>query len=255
MPTIMEIIQPRVVSGCVSHRTNLGVNAYDLETNCSPGTDFWTSKVLHLVSPKYNNCKTYWFDRSRYCNHGTITGAVWKQLPSGIWVMSFDGVDDIVSITSSSSLEFTSSPFTIIAWVNVSSNVDWRRIVSKGQYEQDGYVVFSDSLGRVNLETSQSGSGQHQTSTSVVFLVPNTWQCIAVTRSGSSAQMYGNGKSLSLAVTGTHVDPAVNTGRALSLGASSVWWAGYIDNVKVLNRQLTASEIYNYYNATKWRYQ
>jgi len=33
-------------------------------------------------------------DLSKYHNNGTITGATWTQLPSGIWVLSFDGVDD-----------------------------------------------------------------------------------------------------------------------------------------------------------------
>lgn len=34
-------------------------------------------------------------DRSGNNNHGTITGATWSRLPSGLWVLSFDGDDYI----------------------------------------------------------------------------------------------------------------------------------------------------------------
>ena len=36
-------------------------------------------------------------DRSGKRNNGTITGATWTRLPSGLWGLDFDGADDLVS--------------------------------------------------------------------------------------------------------------------------------------------------------------
>src|SRR3990167_5721859 len=98
-----SIITPKAAEGFVSHQTNLGVSTYDLDELYSPDTEHWKSKVLDLGSPKYpprvaTAPTRYWFDRSRYQNHGTITGAVWKQLPSGVWVLSLDGIDDTITM-------------------------------------------------------------------------------------------------------------------------------------------------------------
>src|SRR3990167_10553439 len=107
-----SIITPKVTNGWVSHQTNLGVSTYDLDELWSPDSEIWKAKVLDLGSPKQPPQEVtaptrYWFDRSRYQNHGTITGATWKRLPSGVWVMSFDGTDDNILLPTVSALDPT----------------------------------------------------------------------------------------------------------------------------------------------------
>jgi len=55
-------------------------------------------------------------DLSKYHNNGTITGATWTQLPSGIWVLSFDGVDDYVEVPNHNALKLARA---FVAWVNI----------------------------------------------------------------------------------------------------------------------------------------
>ena len=57
---------------------------------------------------------SYSYDRSPYGNHGTIIGAVWKRLPSGLWCLDFDGLDDNVNCGNASAFDITGS---FSAWI------------------------------------------------------------------------------------------------------------------------------------------
>ena len=61
-------------------------------------------------------------DNSPYGNHGTITGATWVRLPSGLWVLSFDGTDDYINCGKTASLKITNT-ITFECWVNPTSVV------------------------------------------------------------------------------------------------------------------------------------
>jgi len=58
-------------------------------------------------------------DRSGKGNHGTITGALWKRLPSGLWYLDFDGTDDNVNCGSAASLDFGAASFLAMGWFRV----------------------------------------------------------------------------------------------------------------------------------------
>lgn len=67
-------------------------------------------------------------DRSPYGNNGTIVGASWVKLPSGLWCLSFDGSDDYVDLGSP--LNLLSDVLTVEAWYryeaqNYSPLVSW----------------------------------------------------------------------------------------------------------------------------------
>ena len=59
-------------------------------------------------------------DRSPYGNHGTITGATWVRLPSGLWCLSFDGSDDY-SKAVDTVLPSGAAARTLSAWVKASA--------------------------------------------------------------------------------------------------------------------------------------
>jgi len=44
-------------------------------------------------------------DRSGNGNNGTIAGAIWTRLGSGIWVLNYDGVDDKTTVTDAASIQ------------------------------------------------------------------------------------------------------------------------------------------------------
>jgi hypothetical protein len=63
-------------------------------------------------------------DRSPYGHIGTITGATWVKLSSGLWCLSFDGVDDMVGCGNPGSLQLTGD-LTAEAWLYVAG---WRTL-------------------------------------------------------------------------------------------------------------------------------
>lgn len=60
-------------------------------------------------------------DLSGYNNHGTITGATWVRLPSGLWVQSFDGTDD--EVTGSFSPCSGLSAFWVGLWFKFTATI------------------------------------------------------------------------------------------------------------------------------------
>ena len=93
--------------------------------------------VLHLPGLPGGDSTIH--DRSPYGNHGTITGATWKRLPSGLWCLSFDGSDDYVTVGLGASINIT-GPFTTKAWVYADVMSDEKTIYSHyGPGTNNGY--------------------------------------------------------------------------------------------------------------------
>ena len=82
--------------------------------------------VLYLPGLPGGGNKLY--DRSPYANVGTITGATWKRLPSGLWYLDFDGTDDYLDVGQDSSLMPTTS-LTIELWLNPDTIVGSHRLL------------------------------------------------------------------------------------------------------------------------------
>ena len=57
------------------------------------------------------------FDRSQSANKGTIVGATWKRLPSGLLVVSFNGSNARVDIASLTTAIDKAGTYTVLAWV------------------------------------------------------------------------------------------------------------------------------------------
>jgi len=73
--------------------------------------------VLYLPGLPGGGSKIY--DRSPYGNQGTIVGATWVRLPSGLWILSFDGFDDNVDIAGLTD-DLSSADFTAMCWIKTT---------------------------------------------------------------------------------------------------------------------------------------
>jgi len=210
------------------------------------------SFVLYLPGLPGGDSKIY--DRSPCGNHGTITGATWIQLPSGVWCLSFDGQDDFVDCGVATVLNFTSEDFTVKLWVcrDISGDAG---LITRGQYKVDGWMLATQHQNKLDFRTFQSNEQQIQLGSTV--LSNDTWHHVVVSRSGSSATLYLNGRD----DTGTPVsltDPTGNTNRTLRLasqtgGPSSPNWplAGDVALIAIYNRAWTALDVQNNFNQEK----
>jgi hypothetical protein len=181
-------------------------------------------------------------DSSGRGNAGTVSGAVWSAAGRFGSALSFDGVNDWVTVADSSSLDL-SSGMTVEAWVRPSRLGGWRTVVLKERTGGVVYGLYGDQgsgrpLGQVDIRGERNAVGS-------VSLPLNAWSHLAATFDGAVVRLYVNGvQAGSLPFAGSM--PA-STG-PLRLGGNAVWgdgewFAGLIDEVRVYDRALSASEI------------
>jgi hypothetical protein len=154
--------------------------------------------------------------------------------------LTFDGVNDWVTVADSASLDVTR--ITVESWVRPTAlGSAWRTVLLK---EQPGDLVYSLYA---STNTQRPGAfvfvGGEKEVLGTAALAANAWTHLASTYDGANLRLYVNGTLVkTLALTGNIVASAA----PLRLGGNAVWgewYAGTLDDVRVYNRALTAAEI------------
>ena len=187
-------------------------------------------------------------DRSGRNNHGTLT----NMDPSTDWVQSggrgaldFDGVNDLVSLGNSATLNPTTA-ISLACWVRYSANVViWcigRDDATLGRSFAIGVRANSDRVLSLQINGTQ-------TIASSLAVPQNTWTHLAITGSpGIGYRAYQDGVQTGSA---TWTAPASTTGSttigARTYAGSQGYWAGQIDDAGIWARGLTPSEIRQLY--------
>lgn len=107
-------------------------------------------------------------------NHGTITGATWSRLPSGLWVLNFDGADDIINCGSGASLAVVGTWECLIKRTNNATPdyvCDFRNVGGGA-----GYIVFGAG---VNDITASAGTTYADGAASAT-MTPAVWHHLVV---------------------------------------------------------------------------
>lgn len=185
------------------------------------------------------------FDESGYENHGTIYGATWTDGKRGK-ALSFDGVDDYVEVSDSSTLDITGS-ITIEAWVKADSFPAWARILEKGGYATGtgyGLVLLGDT-GKVRFEHN-SGGATFEYVDGITVLSAGVWYHVVAVFDGNAAYIYINGVLDNSGMWNYNTNSSASYN--LKIGRGSVdeqdkLWDGLIDEVRIHNRALSADEV------------
>ena len=181
-------------------------------------------------------------DRSGNGNAGTISGATRALAGRFGGALSFDGVNDWVSVADSASLDLSAS-MTLEAWVRpTTAGASWRTVVMKEQPGQLVYALYgNEGAGRPSGHVFVGGERDVRGGVGSVPL--NAWTHLAAAYGGGSLRLYVNGTLAStLALSGSM--PA--SASPLRIGGNAVWpewFAGLVDEVRVYNRALTQPEI------------
>jgi hypothetical protein len=190
-------------------------------------------------------------------NTGTITGATWRSESDCISgnCLYFDGTDYITT----PSFALTGTVLTVSGWVKWSPNADVQCILGDGtQSTTVGYIYFwrLTTTDRFGWEYANGSQATYASVTTFFTGYNNTWVHFTVVAdySGASIKFYRNGTLIqTTAMTGTPVFPS--TSRIKYLGAyhsgSSKIANGNLDDIRIYNRELSASEIKALYEGTK----
>jgi concanavalin A-like lectin/glucanase superfamily protein/Big-like domain-containing protein len=181
-------------------------------------------------------------DLSGNSNTASISGATWTSQGKFGNALTFDGVNNVVTVNDSSSL-WLSNGMTLEVWVYpVNSLAGWKSVVRK---EGDAYL-----LGASSLFGNAPAAGGHFTSDAYTYdvfdtspLPVNTWTHLAATYDGSVLTLFVNGNQVSNRTVGGQIR---NDPLPLRIGNSQYSGEGFpgmIDEVRIYNRALTQSEI------------
>jgi uncharacterized delta-60 repeat protein len=183
-------------------------------------------------------------------NLGTLTnGPSWVSGHSGSAV-SFDGVNDYVSVPNDASLNPTQ--ITVSAWIkadNWKAEI-WRGvIVGKDDWEGSqahGYNLRTGDNGKLSFILATSSGWKEAYTVSV--MTTGAWYHVVGTYDGTTVKVYINGVERASAAGGGDISASsypLNIGRCPY--ATTRLFDGVIDEVAIFNRALTPSEIQTIY--------
>jgi glucose/arabinose dehydrogenase/chitodextrinase len=224
------------------------VRAADPTGNLSGYSNIDTEQTLNAPPPPVGLVAAYAFnenggftagDLSGTGNAGTVSGATWATGKYG-QALTFDGINDVVVVPDSSSLDLTSGA-TFEAWVYPTATLsNWKAILQK---EVDAYFLNANT-GNNRLAVGGTFAGVCCTVLEGPNPLPaNQWTHVAGTYNGSTLRLYVNGTQVaSQARTGNFLV----TGTPLRIGGNTYggeFFPGRIDEVRIYNRALSAAEI------------
>jgi hypothetical protein len=172
---------------------------------------------------------------------GTIDGATWTSQGRFGQALTFDGVDDWVTVTDDNALDLTTA-LTVEAWVYLTTASGVRDIVIKEGAGVDVYNLYARNFSGLP-ESNVFVGGSNWTAVGTDALPVNTWTHVAGTYDGAAVRLYVNGVQVaSTPQAGTF---ALSAG-ALRIGGNSLWgeyFQGRIDEIRIYNRALTVAEL------------
>ncbi len=245
-PTTTGFTDPSLAPGTYYYR----VTAEDAAGNVGPPSAEATAVVPTPPPPPASGLvAAYGFnagsgvtvaDSSGRGNAGTASGPTWSSSGRYGSALSFDGVNDWVTVQDSASLDL-SAGMTVEAWVRPTRLGGWRTVAAKERTGGLVYGLYGDQAGGRPLGQVDIGGERNAVGTASLPL--NAWSHLATTFDGSVVRLYVNGVLVgSLPFSGSM---AASTG-AMRIGGNGVWsewFAGLIDEVRVYNRALGAGEL------------
>ncbi len=211
---------------------------------CQVGTGFSGLNDGLVAYWSFNNCDNT--DDSGNGHLGTsiggpkcVDGAIGKGF-------EFDGTNDIIGIPDHPAFHFTNG-MSVSAWVKAYDISNLKTIICKA-YAPDSFWLIIE-YGMYIFRAVFAGDGWIDTQEVSFPAVANTWTHVAGIFNGQDIFLYINGQlAMSKKVNGLLQD----TDRPIAIGNHPSWNAfkGIIDEVRLYNRPLTASEIQQLYQKT-----
>lgn len=211
------------------------------EVACLMNHSMELEQDLVLSLPLDDNSST---DVSSYANHGSITGSVAgpdeDRFGNSTGCMRFTSSGNVI-VQNQSQYNGLASGFTISAWIKLSAVTGNRVIISKAGSARD--IVLRVDNGKFTVHYYVGGYIWFTPVNATI--VPNEWTNVACTWDGAIMRLYQDGEEI------FSLDPATNP----NFNASNNWnigalnssgsenFNGYIDDVKIWSRALSACEV------------
>jgi hypothetical protein len=210
----------------------------------------WSTQGLVGYWPLDEGTGTTAGDQSGNGNGGTwVGGSSYAGGKVGNFAGNFNGSSNYVD--TNKSFDWSSSqPYSFCSWVNISSGGE-APILSKFGFD---YTFAAAAAGGGEWFLYWNSGGGNSVNVSTLTAVYGQWEhlCLSYNSTSSIVSLYQNG---SLVGTGTDAGNHQSTSETTKIGAGYrgglQYLKGLIDDVRIYNRALSASEVQALYNAEK----
>lgn len=170
---------------------------------------------------------------------------------------SFNGSSDFINISNTVPFQFGTGDFTVSAWMNVSilnnpnTDAEQDEITYYLNTTNQGWVLGVTATGIARFLVRQSVGNQTDISSSASLISINSWYHFVAIRNGGNTYIYINNiqvASGSGTVWDIGTSGQLNFGKLLNTGTVQRWFKGNLDDVRIYNRALTASDVAQLYN-------
>lgn len=172
-----------------------------------------------------------------------VNGPLWSTQGKFGNALSFDGVNDVVSVADNATLDLGGTG-TFEAWVNLRVLNRWQGVIAKGSANSNAVHNYALEITAANRAMCILGNGSAAVSvSSTVTMAAGQFRHLACSWNGTTLSLYVDGVLNSS--TAQSLTPAGN-GAPLSIGqygGSADPLNGFIDEVRIYNRALTQAEI------------
>ncbi|MDE1944267.1 MAG: LamG domain-containing protein, partial [Patescibacteria group bacterium] len=158
--------------------------------------------------------------------------------------LKFNGTSQYITVPDTTALRL-SGTYSVSVWIRPAALKDYGNVLFKESLiSNTGYGLITFANGSWGWQIGNTLDIQ----TSAALLKNTTWSLLIATYDGTNVRLYQNGSLLSTTVASAVASDAT----ALALGADTGdgrYFNGTIDDVRVYNRALSASEIQALYAA------
>lgn len=214
---------------------------------------------VHIPSMNYNPV-AYWggvegstntlHDITKNNNSGNISGATWEQLKSGLWVLSYDGIDDVTTVSPDPIHTFNNSiSFSIWTYQEDTNVGAFAR--KDGDLLTYGFYLFRPSLNKFQIQLLDHNYLNTTTLNSTANYELNKWYMVTAVTNRTTLKMYING-TLNNSTPDWTSDPLGNPVNNLFLGSHPPERAKQKNALPVmLNYDLSDAQIKKLFLSTK----
>ncbi len=200
---------------------------------------------LVLYLPFEENTGTMTKDLSGWGNHGALIGPTWTTGRVGN-CLSFDGTNDYVDVNDFQ----LGGEITVEGWIYPRAHQNYQRLLDFGNGEYADNIVIATSRGTTGkpyFEVFIGATLYHAESPDAISL--NSWHFLVGVLGGGRVKLYVDNvlKADVAGPAGVNNLKRTNNFIGRSNWSADAFFNGLIDEVRIYNRALTASEVKDHY--------
>jgi hypothetical protein len=184
------------------------------------------------------------YDYSGNNNHGTLSNPNWPQGEG--WALDFDGTDDYIDAGNDASLNFTTEDFTTGFWIKVGEVTDTYGGIVADYNTGQGWII---AIAGANQALAFYDAPTDTWNNSVTSpLNDGLYHHVVTVKEGTILYVYLDGIEVNQISVSAVFDSDINESIEIGRYTDDRNYDGQIDDVRIYNRALSASEISDLYN-------